>query len=139
MKTPYQLLGAEGIEQLAHAFYDVMDELPEARDIRAMHGQDLTEVKQKLSDYLTGWMGGPPLYQAKHGTVCLTEPHKPYSIGPEETQQWLLCFDKALEKINASDEVKAMLKQPIQRIAAAVQNRQQPLASKGDPNIIASC
>ncbi|BFM08156.1 group II truncated hemoglobin [Halioxenophilus aromaticivorans] len=139
MKTPYEILGAEGVQQLACAFYDAMDELPEVRGIRAMHAQDLTDVKQKLSDYLTGWMGGPSLYQAKQGTVCLTEPHKPYSIGPEETEQWLLCFNKALEKIAASDELKQMLEQPIKRIAAAVQNRQHALASKDDPNIIASC
>jgi len=138
MKSPYQLLGAEGIKQLAHAFYDVMDELPEAQSIRAMHGENLDEIKAKLTDYLTGWMGGPPLYQEKNGTVCLTDPHAHYAIGPEERDQWLLCFEKALQKIDASDEVKDMLKEPIFRIAAAVQNREDAPASKRDPNIIAS-
>ena len=138
MKTPYQLLGAEGIKQLAHTFYDVMNELPQAEDIRQMHNKNLDEIKDKLADYLTGWMGGPPLYHAKHGTVCLTDPHEPYAIGPDERDQWLLCFNEALERIGASDEVKEMLREPIYRIAATVQNRDEPLKSKSDPNIIAS-
>lgn len=138
MKTPYQLLGAEGIRQLAHTFYDVMDELPQAQEIRAMHAQNMDEIKDKLADYLTGWMGGPPLYHEKTGTVCLTDPHEPYAIGPDERDQWLLCFHEALERIGASDEVKEMLKDPIYRVAATVQNREEPLKSKNDPNIIAS-
>jgi hemoglobin len=138
MKTPYQILGDEGIKKLASAFYDIMDELPEAQSIRAMHGENLDEIKQKLTEYLTGWMGGPPLYHAKTGTVCLTDPHAHYAIGPQERDQWLLCFDKALARIEASDELKEMLKEPIFRIASAVQNREDDPASKRDPNIIAS-
>ena len=138
MKTPYQLLGAEGIKELANAFYDVMDELPEAQTIRKMHGEHLDEIKEKLTDYLTGWMGGPPVYHAKHGTVCLTDPHAHYAIGPNERDQWVLCFEKALERVNASDEVKEMLKEPIYRIASAVQNREQSPSENKDPNIIAT-
>ncbi|WP_317932042.1 group II truncated hemoglobin [Halioxenophilus sp. WMMB6] len=137
MKTPYQLLGEEGIKELANAFYDVMDELPEAQTIRNMHGENLDEIKQKLTDYLTGWMGGPPVYHSKHGTVCLTDPHAGYAIGPKERDQWVACFEKALERVNASDEVKAMLKEPVLRIASAVQNRETSPSDNTDPNIIA--
>ncbi len=136
-KTPYQLLGAEGIEQLADAFYDVMDELPQADRIRKMHAQHLTEIKGKLRDYLTGWMGGPPLYHAKYGTVCLTDPHAAYPIGPQERDQWVLCFDQALERIGASEELKAMLHGPIRQIAGAVQNREESIRENTDPNVIA--
>ncbi len=123
-QSPYQILGEEGIRQLAYAFYDVMDELPQAQSIRNMHAENMDEIKQKLTDYLTGWMGGPPLYMEKHGSICLTDPHKPFAIGPAERDQWVLCFEKALERIGASDELKQMLKGPVQGIAAAVQNRE---------------
>jgi len=73
-QTPYQILGEQGIRDLTSAFYDIMDILPEAADVRAMHAEDLGPMKEKLADYLTGWMGGPPLYADKHGTVCMTEP-----------------------------------------------------------------
>lgn len=138
MQSPYQLLGEAKIRELAAAFYDVMHELPEAAPIRHMHHQNLDEIKQKLGDYLLGWMGGPPVYQQKHGTVCLTEPHASYAIGPEERDQWLLCFDKALARIGVSEEIQAMLRGPVARLAQAVQNRDAPLIATQDPNVIAS-
>ena len=100
-------------------------------------GQILGPISETLAEYLIGWMGGPPLYHDNTGTVCLTDPHAAYHIGPKETEQWLLCFDAALEAINASDEVKNMLHGPIRQVAAAVQNRDHSNAAEQDPNIIA--
>lgn len=122
MQSPYEILGEEGIRALATAFYDVMDELPEAKDIRHMHSESLDEIKDLLADYLTGWMGGPPKYQKRKGSVCLTDPHAPYQIGEKERDQWLLCFQRALEKIGASEELKQMLADPIFRVAETVRN-----------------
>ena len=137
-QTPYQILGEQGIRDLTSAFYDIMDTLPEAADVRAMHAQDLGPMKEKLADDLTGWMGGPPLYADKHGTVCMTEPHEPYHIGPRERDQWLLCMDKALEQIGASDELIEMLKVPMYRVADAVRNKDGVSAVETDPNVIAA-
>lgn len=137
MQTPFQLLGEEKIHQLARAFYHAMETLPEAAGIRAMHAKDLGPISDTLAEYLMGWMGGPPLYHERKGTVCLTDPHAAYHIGPDETEQWLLCFDAALDAINASDDVKKMLHTPIRQVAAAVQNRDHSNAAEQDPNIIA--
>jgi hemoglobin len=123
MQTPYQLLGGEaGVRRLAEVFYDVMDELPQAQEVRAMHSAKLDEIKQKLFEYLSGWMGGPHHYAQKYGGVCLTKPHKPYAIGPVERDQWLLCMDEALRRVGASEEVQAMLKEPMFAIADAIRN-----------------
>ncbi len=137
-QTPYQILGDEGIRELTDAFYDIMDSLPEAAGIRRMHAADLAPMKAKLAEYLIGWMGGPPVYAQKYGGVCMTEPHAPFHIGPEERDQWLLCMDKALEQIDASDELVEMLKVPMYRIADAIRNREGPPAAAEDPEIIAS-
>jgi hemoglobin len=137
--TPYEILGQEGVRALAEAFYDAMDELPEAADIRAMHAEDLAPIKRKLTAYLTGWMGGPPVYQAMTGTVCLTEPHSPYDIGEKERDQWLKCMDLALERIGASAELKEMLRIPMFRVADAVRNRNDSVSTAArDSNIIAT-
>ncbi len=129
-QTPYQLLGGEaGIRRLAEAFYEAMDELPEAATIRAMHAESLTDIQQKLFEYLSGWLGGPPLYKERTGSVCLTDPHKPYAIGPAERDQWLLCMEKALERVGASAEVKAMVKQPFFHIADFLRNREESPAA----------
>ena len=137
-QTPYQILGEDGIRQLTDTFYDIMDSLPEFAGLRAMHAKDLTVMKEKLADYLIGWMGGPPLYADKYGTVCMTTPHEPYHIGPAERDQWLLCMDKALEQTGASEELVEMLKIPLFRIADAVRNKQGPSSAATNPNIIAA-
>jgi hemoglobin len=137
-QTPYQLLGEQGIRDLCNTFYDIMDTLPEAAGVRAMHASDLTPMKTKLAEYLIGWMGGPPLYADKYGTVCMTTPHEPFHIGPEERDQWLLCMNEALARTGASEDVVAMLKVPMFRIADAVRNREGPSAAAGNPNIIAA-
>ena len=124
MSTPYEILGGEdGVRRLADAFYEAMDQLPEAATIRAMHGADLEPIKQKLFEYLSGWFGGPRLYVEKYKTVCLTSPHKPYAIDEAARDQWLLCMDEALKRIGASDELKAMLKQPMFGLADFMRNR----------------
>jgi hemoglobin len=137
-QTPYQILGEDGIRQLSNTFYDIMDTLPEASRIRAMHAQDLSPMKEKLTEYLTGWMGGPPRYADKYGTVCMTTPHEPYHIGPEERDQWLLCMDRALEQTGASEELIDMLKVPMFRIADAVRNKEGPSSAATNPNVIAA-
>ena len=66
--TMYQVLGGrEGIATLVKRFYALMDELPQAKTIRAMHPEDLTESIHKLELFLVGWMGGPSLYMQKYG------------------------------------------------------------------------
>ena len=137
-QTPYQILGEDGIRELTSTFYDIMDTLPEAAELRAMHARDLTAMKVKLAEYLTGWMGGPPLYADKYGTVCMTSPHEPYHIGPEERDQWLACMNKALEETSASKDVIEMLRVPLFRIADAVRNKEGPSSAANDPNVIAA-
>lgn len=137
-QTPYQLLGEEGIRRLTSTFYDIMDTLPEVAALRAMHAQDLSGMKEKLAEYLIGWMGGPPLYAQRYGTVCMTTPHEHYHIGPEERDQWLLCMDKALQETGASEELVEMLKVPMFRIADAIRNKEGPSSASTNPNIIAA-
>ncbi|MCZ6710690.1 MAG: group II truncated hemoglobin [Gammaproteobacteria bacterium] len=136
-QSPYEILGDDGIAKLADMFYDVLDELPQAAAVRAMHKENMDEVRKKLKNYLIGWMGGPPIYQMVTGTVCLTDPHEPYTIGPKERDQWLLCMDTALERTGASDELKEMLKVPMFQIADTVRNSDSSEPKPRDPNIIA--
>jgi hemoglobin len=137
-KNPYEILGEDGIRALVSAFYDIMDENPAFGKLRRMHAPDLTPMKDKLSEYLIGWMGGPPIYLNKYGTVCMTEPHEHYHIGPQERDMWLACMDQALVRIEACEEVVEMLKIPMFRIADQVRNREGASIAESDPNIIAA-
>ncbi len=117
-RSPYELLGGEaGLLKLSEAFYDAMDRLPEAATIRAMHGPNLDAIKQRLFEFLSGWLGGPPLFRERHGTVCITSSHSPFAIGEAERDQWLLCMDHALQAVDATEETRNMLKDPLYRLA----------------------
>lgn len=120
---PYYLLGEEaGVRALCKQFYLVMDELDAAAEIRAMHGASLQAIEEKLFEYLSGWLGGPHIYLEKYGSVCLTGPHKAFNINEQARDQWLLCMDVALDRVGASAELKAMLKQPLFNVANALRN-----------------
>lgn len=136
-QTPYEILGDQGIKDLVATFYEIMDTDPDAQEIRAMHADDLSPVRSKLVSYLVGWMGGPPVYLAVTGTVCLTDPHASFHIGPRQRDQWLMCMDKAMQQLGVSDELKDMLRLPLQHVAETVQNQEQSDPGPADPNIIA--
>ena len=123
-QTPYDLLGGEkGIRALSAAFYDAMDRLKGAGDIRVMHAENMDEIKDKLFEYLSGWLGGPRLYAEKYGRGCLTEPHAPFAIGANERDQWLRCMDEALQDVGASAELQEMVRKPFFMIADTVRNQ----------------
>ena len=63
---------------LVDRFYDLMDETPEFYVIRKLHPQDLAGSREKLFMFLSGWLGGPPLYVEKHGHPMLRARHLPF-------------------------------------------------------------
>ncbi|MFV3074442.1 group II truncated hemoglobin [Niveispirillum fermenti] len=90
--------GPAVIGKLVDAFYDQMDSLPEARDLRAIHAPDLTEVRRVLTLYLIQWMGGPADYSAERGHPRLRARHLGFQIGEAERDAWLLCMKRALDE-----------------------------------------
>ena len=95
--TPYQEAGElAGITRLVDEFYLNMDILPEAETIRRMHHHDLTESRKKLTYFLSGWLGGPKLFQQHYGPISIPGFHKQFLIGYEERDAWLLCMQRAI-------------------------------------------
>ncbi len=84
--SPYEVLGgAAGVQRLAHRFYELMDELPEACTVRKMHPESLHGSEENLFEFLSGWFGGPSLYIEKkdtHACACATTlmPWVPWSV-----------------------------------------------------------
>ena len=121
--TPYELIGKEeGVRSLTDAFYAAMDKLPEAAPIRGMHAQSLAPMRQKLFEYLNGWLGGEHLYREKYGGICLTEPHSHFAIGADERDQWMACWESALDAIDAPEELRSMVAEPMLRLANFMTN-----------------
>lgn len=119
--TPYQAAGrVEGITKLVDEFYLNMDTLPEAKIIRDMHPPDLTESRRKLTYFLSGWLGGPRLFQQHYGPISIPGAHTRFPIGYEERDAWLLCMQRAIAIQPYSDQFKddllAALSIPAERV-----------------------
>ena len=94
--SPYRAAGElAGITNLVDAFYANMDTFPEARVIRKMHPEDLTESRKKLTYFLCGVLGGPRLYIEHYGRINLPDFHSQFPIGTDERDAWMLCMRHA--------------------------------------------
>ena len=97
--SPFEKLGGEaGVRKLVDRFYDLMDRTPEATTIREMHPASLDESRQKLFEFLCGFLGGPPVYIEKHGHPRLRMRHHPFAIDEAARDHWLLCMHQSLEE-----------------------------------------
>jgi hemoglobin len=111
MMTHYERLGGEeGIRALVNRFYDLMDTLPEVKDIRDWHRKDLSHARQSLFEFLSGWLGGPPLYAEKYGNFNLQQLHLLVGIGIKERDQWLHCMYKAMEDVGVDKDLQKELR-----------------------------
>ena len=125
--TLYEVLGgAAGVRSLVDRFYDAMDTMPSVAVVRAMHPADLTEARQKLFEFLSGWLGGPSLYIERRGHPRLRARHLPFAIDTRAAQDWLVCMDVALDAESIEPELKLRLMQSFTRVAAHMRNTADP-------------
>jgi hemoglobin len=128
MNTPnislYELIGGEKeLRALVDRFYDAMDSAPEAKRVRAIHPDDLSNSRDKLFMFLSGWSGGPPLYMEKIGHPRLRQRHMPFPIGKVERDEWLWCMNKALHEMPFDEQLIKHMYAKFTEIANSMQNR----------------
>ncbi len=122
--SPYQIVGGEVmVRRIADRFYDIMDSAPEAARIRALHADDLSPVRDRLFEFLSGWLGGPPLYFQRPDHKCIMSAHRPFAIGQAERDEWMMCMRRALEESGVPEEVRTILDAAFLRMAEAFRNR----------------
>ena len=109
-QSPFDVLGGdEAVRRLVDRFYDLMDLEPGYAGIRKLHPPSLDGSREKLYLFLSGWLGGPPLYQQRIGNPMLRARHLPFAIGVAERDAWLACMRQAL----AEEGVNAALQEPL--------------------------
>lgn len=128
----YLLLGGEqGVLQLVEHFYRIMDADPYAATIRAMHPADLSETKAVLRDYLSGWLGGPNLYEAQRGHPRLRQRHMRFAIGEAERDQWMYCMTNAMNELGVEETLRSQLLVAFFKVADHLRN--QPSIGPQEP------
>ena len=127
--TPYEWIGGEArVHQLVERFYDLMDLEPRYAALRAAHGPSLEQARQKLSWFLSGWLGGPQHYTDRFGHPMLRARHLPqsiggHSIGIKERDQWLACMDQAMGETGVPEDLRKRLRSSFFQTADWMRNK----------------
>ncbi len=125
--VPYVVLGGEsGVRAIVERFYDLMELDPAYAAIRALHAPSLDSAREKLFLFLTGWLGGPPIYVERHGHPRLRARHLPFPIATAERDQWLACMSCALADNDVEPVLRASLMEAFFQTADWMRNRVDP-------------
>ena len=109
-ETTYEIIGGEAVvAKMCDRFYELMDTVPQFKELRDMHPEDLQGSRDKLFMFLSGWMGGPDLFVEKFGHPRLRGRHMPFAIGVKERDQWVACMALAMEDAGLSEDVRKVM------------------------------
>lgn len=122
-QTPYQLMGGEtAVRALANRFYDIMATAPEAKELYAIHPLPLDGIRQKFFEFLSGWLGGPALFEQKYGHPRLRARHLPFTVNQQLRDQWMFCMERALDEVVANKMLRDGIRQSIGQLASHMIN-----------------
>lgn len=122
--SPYQRIGGEtAVRALVQRFYQLMDSLPQAADIRAMHARSLKASEEKLFLFLSGWLGGPSLYVEKYGHPRLRQRHMPFPIDDQARDQWMACMRQAMVDVGVEESLRQELEAAFFQVADFMRNQ----------------
>jgi hemoglobin len=121
--SPYDRVGgAQGVRKLVDRFYDLMEQLPQAAHIRQMHPEDMQGSREKLYEFLSGWLGGPPLFMERRGHPRLRMRHVHFAIDDAARDAWLMCMEQALTECVEDKLLIEMLRGAFGRMADHLRN-----------------
>lgn len=122
--TPYQLIGAEpAVRRVVDRFYDLMESDPAVAPLRAMHAPDLGPMRERLTDFMIGWLGGPPRYFQRPDARCMGQAHAPFAIDASIREQWLSCMHRALDDEHVDTELQRLIRAALARMTEGMRNR----------------
>lgn len=122
--TPYERLGGTPtLRRIVDRFYDLMDDDPAYADLRAMHAEDLTPMRESLTGFFTGWAGGPRDWF--ESGKCVMSLHKPLAITAGTARQWTQAMNRAIDETvgGADPEIATAMKDVLLQMTRGMANR----------------
>jgi hemoglobin len=122
--TPYERVGGEpAVRRIVDRFYDLMDTDPDVAPLRRMHAGDLTPMRERLTDFMIGWFGGPPRYFQRADAKCMGQAHAPFAIDAAIRDQWMSCMSRALDEAQLDDGMRSLIGAALGRMTEGMRNR----------------
>jgi hemoglobin len=91
----FDRIGAERLHRFSLRHYQNLSASTIA-DLFPSDPHELAAAAERQADFLTGVMGGPPVYRDKHGPPRMRARHLPFVIDEAARQEWLRCFRSAI-------------------------------------------
>jgi hemoglobin len=124
----YSQLGGEVVlRQFVNHLYDFMASSSQVEHVRKMHSKNLSFASDRLFMFLSGMLGGPPLYEQEFGHPRLRRKHLQFSIGDEERDQWLTCAQYAANQLHVEPDVRKELMSVLTTMANHLRNQNNPV------------
>ncbi len=98
-----------GLLKLVQCFYQLMSEKQKYAELQAMHTRQMDDAVDRLTCFLSAWLGGPRLYAEKYGPINIPMMHQPLGATTKTTLQWLECMAEAIEEQPYTPEFKTYL------------------------------
>ncbi len=115
--------GDPGVRRLTRRLYALMDVLPQVIARRAIQPRGLGHGEQKLLGFLSGWPGGPPLFEQRHGVPLLCCRHPGLPMAAAEAEGWLACFRPTPEETVADAGLRAFILPRVEAPGEPMRNR----------------
>ena len=122
--TPFEKIGGRPVVQgLVDRFYDLMAQEPLYAQLRALHAADLAPMRESLTGFLTGWLGGPRDWFDQRPGACMMSIHRPLPITRETAHQWVDAMRRAIEAADVDPELGAQMGEALTRMATGMVRR----------------
>lgn len=118
-----RLGGEEGVIRLVKAYIEALKTLPGAQRLRSLYPEDLSKYELRMTEFLSTWLGGPALYQERHGMPMLRESHRSFAIDGEARDEWMLCMRTALRETVSDEELRLYLEGAFWRMADSLRTK----------------
>ncbi|MFJ5714923.1 globin [Neobacillus sp. NPDC093127] len=94
--TPFEAIGEDKLNRLVDTFYGLVAQHP---DLAPIFPNQFTEIARKQKQFLTQYLGGPPIYTEEHGHPMMRARHLPFPVTPTRSNAWLSCMKQAMDKV----------------------------------------
>jgi hemoglobin len=103
-QSPYERIGGIAVlRAITDRFYDLMEQDPAYKELRAMHAPDLAPMRASLPSFLAGWAGGPRDWWEANPGKCMMSMHKPFPIDRQTATQWAEAMRRAIADVAPAD------------------------------------
>lgn len=113
--------GAPAVRALVDRFYDLMAGDARFHELRALHADDLTPMRDSLTGFLTAWLGGPRDWFASHPDSCIMSMHRQIGFGAQASDQWVQAMMQAMAETGVPIDLAARMNAAFARMGRAMQ------------------